>query len=251
MSDYQTDKDTLLTVTLPTFDGPFDLLLSLIRRNEWPIYDLPVAQITRQFLDYVRSAEQLDMELGIEFMETASWLVLLQSRSLLPIESAPAPDPREELVRAVLDHEALTRATEVLRSQYNGEITPTSAGADAARPSRDLLDPPREHVTLEQILAAAMEAVAAARAAASFEGASQDAAKVDDLMQWVLASLPRDAAVATDEWFEAQPSLAHRVALFLALLELTKAGRTLLYQARPLTTLHCKALGGGDDREVR
>ena len=94
------DKSTHLTIALPRFEGPFDVLLGLIRRNQWSIDDLPVVEITGQFLAYIREAGELDPELAGEFVETASWLVLLKSRSLLPAEDAAAPAPQEELRRA-------------------------------------------------------------------------------------------------------------------------------------------------------
>ena len=78
------ENSAQLGISLPRYDGPFDLLLSLIRRNEYSIDALPVLEITSQFLAYVRTARDLDAELGGEFVEVASWLVLLKSRSLLP-----------------------------------------------------------------------------------------------------------------------------------------------------------------------
>src|ERR1700689_3546 len=77
-----------LAVTLPHFDGPFDLLLDLIRKNEYPMENLPIAAITGQFLAFVQEAQSLDVDLGGEFSETASWLVLLKSRSMLPHEAS-------------------------------------------------------------------------------------------------------------------------------------------------------------------
>jgi len=78
------------------------VLISLIRRNEWSIDELPVVEITRQFLAYIKTAGKIDPELGAEFIETASWLVLLKSRSMLPVDDADAPLPQEELRRQSL-----------------------------------------------------------------------------------------------------------------------------------------------------
>ena len=134
------EKSTHLTIALPRFDGPFDLLLALIRRNQWSIDDLPVVAITGQFLAYIRDAGDLDPELAGEFVETASWLVLLKSRSLLPPEDAQAPAPQEELRRAVLDHATLTAATTFLRERYEGSAASGrsrgSRGGGRARSSR-------------------------------------------------------------------------------------------------------------------
>ena len=88
------ESTTRIAISLPRFDGPFDLLIALIRRNEYEIDALPVVEITSQFLAYVKDARQIDAELGGEFVEVASWLVLLKSRSLLG-----TPQEREFYVR--------------------------------------------------------------------------------------------------------------------------------------------------------
>ena len=125
------ESSSRLTISLPRYDGPFDVLISLIRRNEWSIDDLPVLEITRQFLAHIKAAEDMDAELGGEFVETASWLVLLKSRSLLPGE-ANEPLPKEELRRAVLDHATLAAATDLLRGGYDRNVYP---GRDGALPA--------------------------------------------------------------------------------------------------------------------
>jgi segregation and condensation protein A len=74
------ENSAQLGISFPCYDGPFDLLLALIRRQEYPIDALPVLDITSPFLAYVNAARELGAELGGEFVEVASWLVLLKSR---------------------------------------------------------------------------------------------------------------------------------------------------------------------------
>jgi chromatin segregation and condensation protein Rec8/ScpA/Scc1 (kleisin family) len=74
----------MITVAIDRFDGPLDLLLALVRRNQYPLDALPIAEITRQYLAYIKEASGADVELGGDFLETASWLVLLKSRAMLP-----------------------------------------------------------------------------------------------------------------------------------------------------------------------
>jgi hypothetical protein len=107
------ESSSRLTISLARYDGPFDVLISLIRRNEWSIDDLPVLEITRQFLAHIQAAEDEDMdpELGGEFVETASWLVLLKSRSMLPSERNE-PLPKDEL-RQPISSAADTTATSI------------------------------------------------------------------------------------------------------------------------------------------
>jgi len=230
------ENSAQLGISLPRYDGPFDLLLSLIRRNEYSIDELPVLEITSQFLAYVRTARDLDAELGGEFVEVASWLVLLKSRRLLP--------PREELRRAVLDHETLRAATEFLRDR-GGRARPGSAGALAGRGEAVLELAGDEAPTVQDVLEAAGRALEAARAARSFEETEGDNVTVEELVRWIgvrLASIPARSAVSTEEWFQVQPSNRARAALFLALLELARKGILLLHQDEDFAAIRTKSI---------
>jgi len=238
------ENSAQLGISLPRYDGPFDLLLALIRRHEYPIDALPVLEITSQFLTYVRATRDLDAELGGEFVEVASWLVLLKSRSLLPAGNDGGPTPREELRRAVLDHETLRAATEFLRDR-GGRGRPGSAGAPAGRGEAvpELADD--EAPTVQDVLEAAGRALEAARAARSLDQTESDNVTVEDLVRWIaarLASSPASAAVSTEGWFRAQPSDGARASLFLALLELARKGILLLHQEEDFAPIHTKSI---------
>jgi segregation and condensation protein A len=240
------EKATHLTIAVPRFDGPFDVLLSLIRRNEWLIDDLPVAEITRQFLAYLKSGVPVDAELGGEFIETASWLVLLKSRSLLPVDDPEGPLlPQEELRRAVLDHATLAATTELLRGRYDQEMHPGSAGSPAGRRDAVLAASADDAPTLDDLLRATLEALASARAAASFSSLDATGPTIEQQARWItttLAAMPINTAVSVAEWFDAQPDNAARVALLLALLELARKGFLLLHQAEDFASIRIKAV---------
>jgi chromatin segregation and condensation protein Rec8/ScpA/Scc1 (kleisin family) len=234
-----------LTISLARYDGPFDVLISLIRRNEWSIDDLPVLEITRQFLAHIKAAEDMDPELGGEFVETASWLVLLKSRSMLPSE-ANAPLPQDELRRAVLDHATLRAATDLLRGGYDRNVYP---GRDGSLPAgrKDSILPPSldEAPTVDDVLTRARQAVAVARAAASFGLQDVHSPTVEQQFRWIrakLAELPLNTAINTAQWFADQPSDGARCALLLALLELTRRGFVLINQAHKAAPVRIKAL---------
>jgi segregation and condensation protein A len=236
------ENSAQLGISLPRYDGPFDLLLALIRRHEYPIDALPVLEITSQFLAYVKAARDLDAELGGEFVEVASWLVLLKSRSLLPAGNDGGPSPREELRRAVLDHETLRAATEFLRDR-GGRARPGSAGAPTGRGEAVLERADDEAPTIQDVLEAAGRALEAARAARSFEETEGDNVTVEELVRWIgvrLASIPARSAVSTEEWFQVQPSDRARAALFLALLELARKGVLLLHQEEDFAPIRTK-----------
>ncbi|MHB9024847.1 MAG: segregation and condensation protein A [Armatimonadota bacterium] len=103
-------------VALPVFEGPLDLLLYLIRRQEIDIYDIPIAAITAQFLDYLTLMESLDIELAADFLVMAATLLEIKSRMLLPrpplmeVEEVEEIDPRAELVRRLLEYQQFKSA---------------------------------------------------------------------------------------------------------------------------------------------
>ncbi|MFM8437277.1 MAG: segregation and condensation protein A, partial [Candidatus Kapaibacterium sp.] len=98
------------TVKLPNFEGPLDLLLFFIKRDELDIYDIPIGKITREFLEYIRLMQLFDLELAGEFLVMASTLMQIKVRMLLPKEvdekgeEVPGDDPRAELVQQLLQY---------------------------------------------------------------------------------------------------------------------------------------------------
>jgi segregation and condensation protein A len=240
------ERSTHLTIALPRFEGPFDLLLALIRRNEWSINDLPVVEITGQFLAYIQQAGELDPELAGEFVETASWLVLLKSRSLLPVADDDGPTPREELRRAVLDHATLAATTELLRERYAGHRPPAGPGIARGRERQVLPPGPEDQPTVQDVLEAARRALEAARAAASFRGADQEDVTVESQFTWIrtqLASVPFNVPVSTAEWFATQTTAAAKVTLLLALLELARKGLVMHHQQGQCSAIRLKTMG--------
>jgi segregation and condensation protein A len=101
-------------IKLPNFEGPFDLLLYFIKRDELNIYDIPIARITEEFLRYVRIMQSLDLELAAEFITMASTLLFIKTQMLLPQEEnedgTPTEDPRNELVQKLLEYKQFKEA---------------------------------------------------------------------------------------------------------------------------------------------
>jgi segregation and condensation protein A len=105
---------------LDVFEGPLDLLLFLIRKNEINIYDIPIAKITGQFLDYLRYAPVIDLEKTSEFHAEASTLVLIKSRTLLPVEmddDGELLDPRQELVERLIEYQKFKKLSEEMEEK--------------------------------------------------------------------------------------------------------------------------------------
>jgi segregation and condensation protein A len=122
-------------VKLEIYEGPLDLLLDLIRKQEINIYDIPIARITQQYLDYLRLLDEMNIDVAGEFILMAATLIYIKSRMLLPPDpSAPAEeleDPRMELVHRLLEHEQFKNAAQMLQSKRMLEdATWTQPGID-------------------------------------------------------------------------------------------------------------------------
>src|SRR5579872_5455222 len=132
----QKQSDFPFAVTVAeVYDGPFDLLLDLIRKQNIDIYDIPIARITAQFLEYTRHLQQRDVDSAGEFVYTASLLIHIKSRMLLPRDPKElgdlgnAEDPRRELVERLLEHERFKAAAQMLQQkQMLEEATWTHPG---------------------------------------------------------------------------------------------------------------------------
>ena len=107
-------------IVLPQFEGPFDLLLFFIERDELDIYDIPISQIADNFLAYINQMDQLDIEVASEFILVAATLMRIKARTLLPRREIDAEgneiDPREELVQRLIEYKQYKEVTEALRN---------------------------------------------------------------------------------------------------------------------------------------
>jgi segregation and condensation protein A len=125
-------------IKLDIFEGPLDLLLYLIKKNEIDIYDIPIALITRQYLEYIEMLGSLNLDLAGEFLILAATLIHIKSRLLLPVEEDPSAeeeeDPRAELVRQLLDYQAFKEAALQLDSRPVLERDVFTRSCPAAEP---------------------------------------------------------------------------------------------------------------------
>jgi segregation and condensation protein A len=112
-----------LNFHLEHYEGPLDLLLDLIRRQQIDIRDIPIARITEQYLEFIRQAREMDLDIGAEFVFMTATLIQIKSRMLLPVDPAlrregeAEDDPREELVQRLLEHERYKNAAEMLQQK--------------------------------------------------------------------------------------------------------------------------------------
>ena len=107
-------------IQLPVYEGPLDLLLDLIRKQEIDIHNIPIAKITQQYLDYLHQLEKLDIDVSSDFLYMAASLIYIKSKMLLPVDPLAGPeeqlDPREDLVHRLLEHEKYKNAAQLSSS---------------------------------------------------------------------------------------------------------------------------------------
>lgn len=132
-----TDTPPRPAVTLPAFEGPLDLLLHLVRENKVSIWDIPIARICDQYHEVLGQMEALDLDIAGEFLVTASWLLAIKSRLLLPRHEGEKDDPRAELVERLLEYEKVKHTAaelagmeEVRRGMEAVALVPPDATAE-------------------------------------------------------------------------------------------------------------------------
>src|SRR6202142_2569405 len=112
-------------IQLPVYEGPLDLLLDLIRKQEIDIHNIPIAKITQQYLDYLPQPEKLDIDVSSDFLYMAATLIYVKSKMLLPVDPMAGPegpiDPRDDLVHRLLEHEKFKNAAQLLYQKQQGE----------------------------------------------------------------------------------------------------------------------------------
>src|SRR5271157_1461888 len=117
----QPEQANLYSIKVPVFEGPLDLLLHLIKHNKIDIYDIPIAQITGQYLEYIEIMKELNLEIASEFLVMAATLIYVKSRMLLPpdetVEAEEQEDPRAGLVQKLLEYQAFKEASSTLRDR--------------------------------------------------------------------------------------------------------------------------------------
>ncbi len=231
------------------YDGPLDLLLDLIRKQDIDIYDIPIAKITAQFLAYVNQLRAGDMDVAGDFIYTASLLIHIKSRMLLPrTPAAPgeeAEDPRRELVERLLEHERFKNAAQMLQQKQMLEAaTWTNPGArefqdeSAAEPeiAADTVDLVR---VFHQIIERARN-----RPIIDVE---DDAVTVSQMIQFLVRRLTmEDKPVALRRLLSHTRSEQALIAMFLALLELVRLQAILLRQDRHFSEIFIKKSDGFD-----
>jgi segregation and condensation protein A len=225
-----------LNFHLEQYDGPLDLLLDLIRKQQIDIKDIPIATITAQYLEYMDKAREMDIDLGAEFVYMAATLIHIKSKMLLPrdpaldAEGATPEDPRQELVDRLLEHERFKNAAEMLQQKRLIEENVWSNPQIKAFISED--DDPGLAITLFDLVKAFGEMLERVKNRPVYEVESADVT-VADMIRYLrdrFREAGDDQPVFIMRIFEMQRTRRAMIALFLAVLEMVRMQAVVVTQ---------------------
>jgi segregation and condensation protein A len=225
-----------LNFHLEQYEGPLDLLLDLIRKQQIDIKDIPIATITAQYLEYMDKAREMDIDLGAEFVYMAATLIHIKSKMLLPRDPALASedegqdDPRQELVERLLEHERFKNAAEMLQQKRLIEENVWSNPQIKAFVSED--DDPGLAIGLYDLVKAFGEMLERVRNRPVYEVESSDVSVPDMigyLREWFVREGP-DRPVFILRLIEEQRTRRAMIAMFLAVLELVRMQAVVVTQ---------------------
>ena len=225
-----------LNIHLEQYEGPLDLLLDLIRKQQIDIKDIPIATITTQYLEYIEKARETDMDLGAEFVYMAATLIHIKSKMLLPRDPALAPDasdqedPRQELVEKLLEHERFKNAAEMLQQKRMVEDVSWSKPQMAQFLANS--EEPELAVSLFDLVKTLQTVLERAKNRPIYEVGKEEVS-IPDMIRYlerVFGELRTGESLPAAELFERQGSRRAMICLFLAMLELVRRQALMLTQ---------------------
>jgi len=221
-----------LDIHLENFEGPLDLLLHLIRKNEMDICDIQIAEITAQYLAVIDSMKSLNLDVAGEFVLMAATLIHIKSKMLLPVSEEEEPeeeelDPRAELVRRLLEYQKYKEAASELENRplFGRDVfsrlqpPPVEEEADAEFVEIGIFD-----------LVEALQALLKAAPKEQVHEISVEHVSITDRINFILQEVAARSSLAFTELFSEQPKRSEIVATFLAMLELVKMRTVRLMQ---------------------
>ena len=229
-----------LQVFLDAFEGPLDLLLYLIRKQNLNILDIPIADITEQYVDYINLMKELELELAGEYLLMAAMLAEIKSRLLLPIfeEIEEEDDPRAELVRRLLEYERYRKVSEEidLLDRVDRDIYPSSI--ETGQFEKPLVLP---DIQLKELVVSFQEVLRKAEMFSSIHF-TKEPLSVKERMMKILEIIENEDFVRFEDLFDLEEQKIGLVVTFLAILELMKELVIEIVQAKEFGTIHVKTL---------
>jgi segregation and condensation protein A len=224
-------------ILLARFEGPLDLLLYLIRRDKLDIYDIPIAPITRQYMEYLELMQEMNLELAGEFMVMAATLIHIKSKLLVPISPTEAAgeedqeDPREALVRRLLELQRYKDAAGMLHQQAQIRAA-TWTRPDSVLPTFDDDGEEILEAGLFDLIAAFKELLDRRKALLTLE-VEAEGKSIEQRITEMLALIREGESLEFLELFRSQETKNDMIVTFLALLELIRLKQVKVYQRGP------------------
>ncbi|SEG21758.1 segregation and condensation protein A [Algoriphagus boritolerans] len=217
-------------IKLPLFEGPFDLMLFFIERDELDIYDIPISKITNDFLDYIHQLEKMEIEVASDFILFAATLMKIKSRMLLPRpelnEKGEEIDPREELIRNLLEYKKYKSVIEDLAQLEANRLSKEKRG-NLAKELLELsknedVEAEMQHVDLYKLLKVFQKCMArlASRVDETKHTVIQYPYTIEQQKDFVLEKISFKKPVPFDEFIQYKPEKIFVIYTFLAILEL-------------------------------
>jgi len=240
--------EEVYSIKLPVFEGPLDLLLHLINENKVNIYDIPIALITRQYLEFIEMMKELNLDIAGEFLLMAATLIHIKSRMLLPVEEVAGEepeDPRFELVQRLIEYQAFKEASLALRERegewsnifhrkgrYGKQREGLFEGGEPleGEGELDLFD-----LSLFDLLGAFKNLLD--KASPEVANITRETLTVKDRISFIVEMIEKQDAIQFEELFQGKGSRTYLVVTFVALLEVLRLGLARAYQERDFGTI--------------
>jgi segregation and condensation protein A len=230
-----------MEVFLEAFEGPLDLLLYLIKKQNLDILDIPIAEVTRQYMEYVELMKEISLELAAEYLVMAAILAEIKSRLLLPRpENAEGieEDPRSELIRRLLEYERIKKAAAEIDSLPRHGRDTYAAIADS---DEVVVDKPQPQVSLQELMSALVDVLKRVELNASHQ-IQREPLSVRERMTRILSALQDKEFITFNSMFTPEEGRLGVVVTFLAMLELLKDHLVEFVQTAPFAPIHLKVV---------
>ena len=236
-----------LPIRLDVFEGPLDLLLFLIRKNEIDIYDIPIEKVTQQYLEILRTQEKDNLELAGDFFVMAATLMYIKSRMLLPVESRPeeevaaadeGQDPRWALVQQLIQYKRVKETAAIIRGLVDDRQGLLSRYVIQPQGEDAVIRPvaPADRIELWNTFNLVLRRLAERIQPGNI---TTETVTVSDRMEIILARLETEPAFAFTSLLPERPTVGFLVATFLACLELARLGKLKLEQDTSFAEINC------------
>ena len=223
-------------IELEIFEGPLDLLLYLIKRDELNIYDIPISRITKQYLAYVELMQMLDLNIAGEFVKMAATLMYIKSRTMLPVEERPPSDdedeiedPRFDLIRQLIEYKKFKEAAGDLRSMEEEQGKTFSRSADLEL-TPEMAERKLVEVSIFDLLSAFSTVLQRVELTEEVAEIFEEEVSIADKIKLITDTLRNSEKAIFENFFTEAASRMEIIVTFLAILELIRLRKIIAYQ---------------------